>query len=220
MYLILYYGLIVIGCIPVLYRIPKVQYYTRFTVFCGVILLGSFYYAIRLAFHGRSYQNAWRYIKIMSFSGRLIGLHPVIENSEMLSEEPCIYVCNHQSCIDVASAAGVWPKRCTVVSKASLRLAGPMGIVMWLSNTICINRSSHKDAISAMQKASAAAKRDHVSVFIFPEGTRSDNDNLLPFKKGAFHMAIQCQFPIQPIVIEPYKRFLDHKNKVFEGDIS
>ncbi|VDQ16444.1 unnamed protein product, partial [Trichobilharzia regenti] len=165
MYLILYYGLIVIGCIPVLYRIPKVQYYTRFTVFCGVILLGSFYYAIRLAFHG--------YIKIMSFSGRLIGLHPVIENSEMLSEEPCIYVCNHQSCIDVASAAGVWPKRCTVVSKASLRLAGPMGIVMWLSNTICINRSSHKDAISAMQK---------VSVFIFPEGTRSDNDNLLPFK--------------------------------------
>ncbi|CAH8457726.1 unnamed protein product [Heterobilharzia americana] len=178
-----YYVLILVACIPIMYRIPKVQYYVRFTVFCGVILTGSFCYAIRLAFNGRCYENAWRFIKLLSFAGKTVGLNPVIENVEVLSKEPCIFVCNHQSCIDVASVADLWPQRCTVVSKASLNFIGPLGIVMWLSNTISIDRSRHKDAICAMQKAAEAAIRDKVSVFIFPEGTRSDAGHLLPFKK-------------------------------------
>lgn len=94
---------------------------------------------------------------------------------------------------DIPGVGGIWPKRCAVVSKASLKFIGPLGLIIWLSRTITIDRSHHSDAISTMDKAAEAAKRDQVSVCIFPEGTRSDADNLLPFKKGAFHMAIKCQ---------------------------
>ncbi|CAH8446427.1 unnamed protein product [Schistosoma turkestanicum] len=202
---------------PVLYRIPKVQYYTKFAVFFLLIVIGSFIYAIRLALEGRRYENAWRFVKYLAFAGRMIGLNPIVENAHLLPEEPCIYVSNHQSCIDVAGVGDIWPKRCTVVSKASLKYMGFLGVIMWLSRTISINRSRHSDAISAMENAAIAAKRDEVSVFIFPEGTRSDTVTLLPFKKGAFHMAIECQFPIQPIVIEPYAKFLNHKTKLFNS---
>ncbi|CAH8461682.1 unnamed protein product [Schistosoma mattheei] len=168
--------------------------------------------------HNLDAYSTMMFVRYLAFSGRLVGLNPVVEDDHLLSGEPCIYVLNHQSCIDVTGVGDIWPKRCSVVSKASLRFMGFLGIVMWLSKTISIDRSHHTDAISAMEKAAIEAKQDKVSVFIFPEGTRSDAGYLLPFKKGAFHMAIECQFPIQPIVIEPYAKFLDHKKKLFKSD--
>lgn len=50
-----------------------------------------------------------------------------------------------------------------------------------------------------------------VSLFVFPEGTRNISGRLLPFKKGAFHLAIQTHLPIQPVVVSCYNSFLDHK---------
>ncbi|KAH8851873.1 1-acyl-sn-glycerol-3-phosphate acyltransferase [Schistosoma japonicum] len=169
---ILYYVGVIFACIPILYRIPKVQYYTKFTVFCLSILVGSFYYSIRLAFEGRRYENAWMFIKHLTFSGKLIGLNPVVENAQLLPKEPCIYVLNHQSLIDVASVGGIWPKRCAVVSKASLKFIGPLGLIIWLSRTITIDRSHHSDAISTMDKAAEAAKRDQVSALYLNNHSR------------------------------------------------
>lgn len=51
---------------------------------------------------------------------------------------------------------------------------------------------------------------------MFPEGTRHNGSTLLPFKKGAFHVAIESQTPLQPIVVSRYY-FLDSKNKIFSG---
>ena len=53
-------------------------------------------------------------------------------------------------------------------------------------------------------------------MFIFPEGTRNRSGRLLPFKKGAFHLAIQTQLPIVPVVISCYNSFLDHEKKIFD----
>ena len=57
------------------------------------------------------------------------------------------------------------------------------------------------------------------SVFIFPEGTRSyyDHPDMLHFKKGAFHLAIQAQVPIVPIVVANYSNVLDMKKKIFRS---
>lgn len=57
------------------------------------------------------------------------------------------------------------------------------------------------------------------SVYIFPEGTRSyaNSPTLLPFKKGAFHLAIQAQVPIVPVVVANYSNILDLKTRTFKA---
>ncbi|KAA0192074.1 Phospholipid glycerol acyltransferase [Fasciolopsis buskii] len=216
MMMILYVALAIFGfCI--LYRIPRMKYYVKFFTFAGMISVGSVFYIIYFLFVGRSYKNSWRFKRLFWLSGRTIGLKAVVRHPEYLTpEKPCIFVSNHQSIIDVFSLSGIWPEHCTVVSKSSLKFAGPMGLVTWFSKLIYVDRSKHKDAVSIMKKAAEEASRDQVSVLVFVEGTRSNLNTLLPFKKGAFHLAIDCQFPIQPIVISSYNKFLDHDEKRFD----
>ena len=54
------------------------------------------------------------------------------------------------------------------------------------------------------------------NILVFPEGTRSQLNHLLPFKKKAFHIAVQGQLPIQPVVVAKYIIF-DHSNKMFKS---
>ena len=88
---------------------------------------------------------------------------------------------------------------------------------MALSKTVFIERTSRTQAVAAFD---AAAKQMHTlkqSVYIFPEGTRSytTEPDMLPFKKGAFHLAIQAQVPVLPIVVANYSNVLSLKRKVF-----
>lgn len=53
------------------------------------------------------------------------------------------------------------------------------------------------------------------NIAIFPEGTRSDRDHLLPFKKGAFHLSVQSAMRILPVVIQKYP-FIDHQRQIFD----
>jgi len=58
-----------------------------------------------------------------------------------------------------------------------------------------------------------------VSVFIFPEGTRGhlQEADLLPFKKGAFHLAVQAEIPIVPVVVSNYSHVYDSRRQIFAG---
>lgn len=88
---------------------------------------------------------------------------------------------------------------------------------MALSKTVFINRSNRKNALAAFANASTTMQTERQSVFIFPEGTRSyfTSPDLLPFKKGAFHLAVQAQVPIVPIVVANYSHVLNLKEKRF-----
>ncbi|KAL5966412.1 putative 1-acyl-sn-glycerol-3-phosphate acyltransferase acl-2 [Taenia solium] len=82
---------------------------------------------------------------------------------------------------------------------------------------ILIDRSNRDDSIHKLHDAAEIVKKDQVSVIIFPEGTRGDGKTgLLPFKRGAFHLAVEAQVPIQPVVIAPYS-WLDIPNRVAKG---
>lgn len=215
--LLLYFLLGLLG-LCVAYRVPIVKFYIKYIVFCGVISLGSLFYIFVFSLHGRDYKNAWRFKKMFKLGGYLVGLKPVVKDAHLLiTDKPCIFVANHQSMIDVASLSDVWPERCTIISKSSMKYAGPVGLITWLSKLIYIDRKNHKDAVSIMHHAAEIALEDQVSIYIFPEGTRSCTGKFLPFKKGAFYLAVECQFPIQPIVISSYTRFLDFENKRFDS---
>lgn len=71
---------------------------------------------------------------------------------------------------------------------------------------LLLDRSNPKRAIESMTEAGETLKKRSVSLWVFPEGTRSMNEvsTIRPFKKGAFHLAIQTGFPIVPVVCENY----------------
>ena len=90
-----------------------------------------------------------------------------------------------------------------------------------LSKTVFIDRANRTTARAAFDDSATHMRREKQSVFIFPEGTRSyaTKPDLLPFKKGAFHLAIQAQVPIVPIVVANYAHILSVKARIFRPGV-
>lgn len=97
------------------------------------------------------------------------------------------------------------PKQTAIMAKKSLQFT-PLGPFMSLSGTIFIDRGNNARAIRSIDAAGEAMRRFKTSLWMFPEGTRhmSNEPDMLPFKKGGFHLAINAGIPITPIVTENY----------------
>ncbi|MEQ2196386.1 hypothetical protein XENOCAPTIV_023868 [Xenoophorus captivus] len=87
----------------------------------------------------------------------------------------------------------ILPDRCTTIAKKELVYAGTVGLICWLSGIVFINRKKTSDAKSVMADAAKTMLDEQLILWVFPEGTRNQNGDLLPFKKGAFHLAVQAQ---------------------------
>lgn len=123
---------------------------------------------------------------------------------------PAVFIGNHQTELDVLMLGSMFPKYCSVTAKSSLKKTPFLGWFMTLSGSIFIDRKNSKDAREAMKGAADEIIARKQSVYMFPEGTRSyaKEPMLLPFKKGAFHLAVQAQVPIVPCVVANYSHVL------------
>ncbi|NXG03617.1 PLCA acyltransferase, partial [Sakesphorus luctuosus] len=109
----------------------------------------------------------------------------------------------------------VLPDRCVPIAKRELLYMGAVGIVCWLGGIIFIDRKRTHDAISTMAEAAHTMLSQDVRVWVFPEGTRNHSGSMLPFKRGAFHLAVQAQVPVVPIVISSYQHFYSKRERRF-----
>lgn len=108
----------------------------------------------------------------------------------------------------------------TVIAKSELLFVGTFGVAAWLAGLTFINRHSGDKGKKTINDAMAALKEKNVKLWVFPEGTRRTTGEIHPFKKGAFHAAVQAQVPIVPVVFSSYRNFLDTKKKIFtDGEI-
>lgn len=127
-----------------------------------------------------------------------------------------IYMPNHQSNADIPLLLGQLPVQFRWLAKAELFKIPIFGQAMRGVGYISIDRSNRKAAFESLARA-AATIRGGTSVLIFPEGTRSPDGELLPFKKGGFVLAVDAGVPIVPIVIRgtrdmaPKGRFVIHR---------
>lgn len=110
-----------------------------------------------------------------------------------------IYVTNHQSTLDMFLYGESLPDDMAILGKHSLMYIPLFGLIFWLAGNIFINRGDKSKAQGAMQVAADIVKDKGCSVYIFPEGTRSNGRGLLPFKAGAFILAIEAGLPIVPL---------------------
>ncbi len=126
-----------------------------------------------------------------------------------------IYMPNHQSNADIPLLLGRLPVQFRWLAKAELFKIPLFGRAMRGVGYISIDRSNRKSAFESLTRA-AHTIRNGTSVLIFPEGTRSRDGNLLPFKKGGFLLAVDSGVPIVPIIIRgtrdivPKGHFLIH----------
>ncbi|XP_018422575.1 PREDICTED: 1-acyl-sn-glycerol-3-phosphate acyltransferase alpha-like [Nanorana parkeri] len=130
-------------------------------------------------------------------------------------KEPYVVVSNHQSSLDLLGMMEILPGRCVPIAKRELMYAGTASLACWLAGVIFINRKKTDDAISVMTEAEETMLKEDVRVWVFPEGTRNHNGSLLPFKRGAFYLAVQAQVPVIPIIMSSYKDFYSNKDKRF-----
>jgi len=130
-----------------------------------------------------------------------------------------IIVANHQSSLDMFPLLKATPHRTTFLAKKELLFAPLFGVAAWLYGVVFINRAHSKSARGVMDQTAERISEKKINVWIFPEGTRSQSGTLLPFKKGAFHLAQQTQLPIVPIVIYDYSSIFNKKSKTFDSGV-
>jgi len=111
-----------------------------------------------------------------------------------------IYMSNHQSNFDIPVLLAYLPVQFRWLAKVELFRIPIFGFAMQRAGYISIDRSDRKAAILSLKHA-AEIIRGGVSVLIFPEGTRSRDGNIRPFKSGGFILAIDSGAPIVPVII-------------------
>lgn len=114
---------------------------------------------------------------------------------------PCIFVFNHQSKLDPPIVMKLLRTEFTGVAKAAAKNVPIWGQLFQLAGVAFIERGDMKQTKKALAPAVARVREDRVSLAISPEGTRSPTPRMRPFKKGAFHIAMQAEVPMVPIVI-------------------
>ena len=112
---------------------------------------------------------------------------------------PVVYVANHQNNYDVFTMANAVQPGTVTVGKKSLKWVPIFGQMYWLTGNILIDRNNSNKAMSTMNITVKKITNNKLSVWMFPEGTRSRGRGLLPFKTGAFRTAAQANVPIVPI---------------------
>lgn len=133
---------------------------------------------------------------------KLTGVKMRVTGRELLDpNQPYVFVSNHWSYLDAAPLFAYTGRRMGMIGKKELLKAPILGYGMGFVNVIAIDRSNTERAVASIQEATRRL-RSGISFGVCPEGTRARPGQMLPFKKGAFHMAAQAGAPIAPIALK------------------
>ncbi len=153
----------------------------------------------------------WRVLRIRltNFFGTLIGRSvmwcagcPVtVEGYEHVKAAgPAIFACNHTSILDAFTTIWLTPSGTVGVAKKEVLYYPFYGQAWWLAGHVFLDRGRTERAKASLRRAAAVIREHGLSLCILPEGTRSEDGRLLPFKKGIVHMALETKLPIVPMV--------------------
>ena len=132
---------------------------------------------------------------------RIAGVRTQVAGLERLDRgRAYIYMSNHVSNLDPPVLIPAIPQRTSVMAKRELFRIPVLGRAMRMASLVPIDRSNKETAIASV-RAAGEVLRSGISMVVFPEGTRSADGRLLPFKKGPFYMALESGVAIVPITI-------------------
>jgi 1-acyl-sn-glycerol-3-phosphate acyltransferase len=183
----------------------KILNVLAWTAMALVILLGFFYvglvWLVTAPFDPARYRagRAFRHLAIASVKLNPFWKFETDGTPPADPRNPYVVVANHESYADIFLISH-FPWEMKWLSKDAVFKIPIMGWIMRMANDIPIKRGKRESVISAMAGCRDRLKK-RVSVMIFPEGTRALGDDLLPFKDGAFRLAVENGVPILPIAV-------------------
>lgn len=140
-------------------------------------------------------------MSIVRLGVRAAGIKVRVIGLENLPSEPSILMSNHVSNLDPPVLLPSIPGQTSVMLKKSLMKIPLLGTAMRLGKYVPVARGHSREDARRSVAAAADALRSGMHITIFPEGTRSPDGRLLPFRKGAFFLALETGAPIVPVVI-------------------
>jgi len=143
-------------------------------------------------------------IQIFSKSiGRLVlffaGVKVKFDRSGPPVNRPAIYISNHSSTLDIFLIIVMGLPKVRYIAKYELLYNPLFGVMGTLTGQIFIKRQDSEHAVATLNRAYKKIRRQGLSLYVAPEGTRQESGKIGPFKKGAFRMAIDLQYPLVPI---------------------
>jgi 1-acyl-sn-glycerol-3-phosphate acyltransferase len=137
----------------------------------------------------------WAILKVGGITVRAKGLDRIDPKQQY------VFMVNHQSNIDIPVLMHSLPAfQLRWLAKKELLWVPLFGWAMWAGKHIAVNRSDRLNALDSLHKAKQRMKGG-ISLVVFPEGTRNNDEKLLPFKRGGFLLAIRTQTSIVPVTI-------------------
>lgn len=196
-----------------LIRVPAAIFF-----FIGVSIIGTF----ACMFRPFNPDNTRLAARVYSWGGtRILGIKVKVNGHEIAQNmPPSVVVANHQDNLDLFICGAVIPKRTVSVGKKSLLLIPGFGMLYWLAGNVLIDRKNSKNSKTIMSASTEALTKGKRSIWVFAEGTRNKGENILPFKKGAFRMAIEAGVPIVPICVSSYAGGRLNLNKLNSGTVN
>jgi len=126
--------------------------------------------------------------------------YTVIGREHIPANRAVVFCANHQSNVDPPVLFRALHPRLHILYKAELRKLPVLGRIFEVGGFVAVQRENRDAAFASIEQAAESIRQGN-SFLIFPEGTRSKTDALLPFKKGGLVMALRAQAPIVPVAI-------------------
>lgn len=164
-------------------------------------------YSILRPFHRNNVHYTAKYLGKVT---KILGFDVEVRIPESVKNiGPVVYVANHQNNYDLLTMSNAVQPGTVTVGKKSLKWIPFFGQMYWLTGNILIDRANTNKAIGTMSLAAQKIEERKLSVWMFPEGTRSLGRGLLRFKTGAFRTAAQAGVPIVPVCSSSIENAID-----------
>lgn len=132
---------------------------------------------------------------------RLAGIRVRAVGRENIADgRAYLFISNHTSNLDPPIITGLLGQRISIIAKQELFRIPLFGRAMHAGGFVSVNRADRRAAVTSVH-AAVHVLQSGIAMLVFPEGTRSPDGHLLPFKKGPFELAMEAGVPVLPITI-------------------
>ena len=185
------------------------------TIFFGIVMILTFPFDFTKGRILSKIVKSWARIIFFSVGVKIqiIGL----ENLDSLKNY--IFAANHSSSLDIPLMLGYIPFWIVPISKIELKWIPFLGWAMQMAGHVFVDRGNHERAIASLSKIKTSLLKNPRSILLFPEGSRSNDGQIKPFKSGGLGLGISTGIPIVPVAIIGTFESLGKESTSFENNL-